>query len=98
MRGIFNLKPALPKYGETWDVKGLEVPKITIPTRGLSPMALSQKLAMLLVLLTGHQGQSIFTLELAGMECSDSSLVVSFRQLLKTSRPCKHSANCFTGL
>ena len=56
MRGIFTLKPALPRYSMTWDASMvLKYLRTQSPPDALSLLALSQKLAMLMVLLTGHR-------------------------------------------
>lgn len=54
MRGIFQLKPALPRYNVTWNVnKVLEFLK-DLPTDGsITLRLLSMKLAVLLALTTG---------------------------------------------
>ena len=91
MKGIFTLKPALPKYGVTWDASRVLVfLKTQSPPEALSLLALSKKLAMLLLLLTGHRGQSIHSLENKGIECSESALIISFSKVLKTSKPGNH--------
>ena len=88
MKGIFSLRPALPRYGATWDVQRvLAYLQTQSPPDALTFIALSMKLAMLLVILTGHRGQTIHSIERADIECSDRALVISFSQVLKTSRP-----------
>ena len=53
MKGVFNIKPAFPKYNFTWDV-GIVITYISkIDTNSLK--YLSQKLATLLVLLCGQR-------------------------------------------
>ena len=86
--GVFSPKPALPKYGLTWDA--LVVLKSQNPTEALTSLALSCNLAMLMVLLTGHRGQVIHSLETGNLECSDQAFVLFFNQLFKTSRPGRH--------
>ena len=91
MRGVFARRPALPRYGVTWDVDiVLRYLKSQSPPDALGLRALSCKLATLLVLLTGHRGQSIHSLNLQAITCSANRLVLRFDTLLKTSRPGKH--------
>ena len=91
MRGIFALRPALPKHDYTWDVSTvLEFLKKWSPPKALDLLSLSSKLAMLLLLLTGQRGQSIHSLHVDDLECSGSELIVRFSELLKHSRPGSH--------
>ena len=75
----------------TWDVSVLlKFLSTQFPLDTLSLLELSRKLATLMMLLTGHRGQSIFSLDKAACECKDESLIISFTELLKTSRPGRH--------
>ncbi|XP_062571921.1 uncharacterized protein LOC134233885 [Saccostrea cucullata] len=54
MRGVFVLRPALPRYNVTWDVNiVLKYLKSLSPLSSLSLLQLSRKLVMLLALLSG---------------------------------------------
>ena len=91
MKGVFSARPALPRYGVTWDVAAvLKYLKSQSPLEALTCLALSRKLAMLLLLLSGQRGQSIHLLEIKAIECQSSVLILRFNKLLKTSRPGKH--------
>ena len=91
MRGIFSLKPALPKYGMTWDAAlVLKYLRAQSPPDALTLLALSQKLAMLFLLLTGQRGQSIHQLGVDSIENTTDSLVLTFPEPLKTTRPGRH--------
>jgi len=91
MRGIFAQRPALPKYSSTWDTAAvLSFLEKQFPHRTLSLIQLSKKLAVLLLLLTGQRGQSIHSLDVRNIECSDTVIVLRFGELLKTSKPGKH--------
>jgi len=88
MRGVFAQRPALPRYCITWDTDiVLKYLKGQFPLEALSLLALSRKLAMLLVLLSGQRGQSIHLLDLRIIECKHDMLVIRFGNLLKTSKP-----------
>lgn len=92
MRGIFSQRPTLPKYVSTWDTSCvLDFLRKQFPHRVLSLLHLSRKLAVLLLLLSGQRGQSIHSLDIRNVECSDSSLVLRFGELLKTSKPGHHA-------
>ena len=91
MRGIFTLRPSLPRYGSTWDVSiVLKYLRSQSPPAALTLMALSRKLATLLMLLTGHRGQSIHNLDTKMISCSQKSLILKFGKVVKTSKPGKH--------
>ena len=68
-KGVFNIKPALPKYNVTWDV-GIVITYISkIDTNSLK--YLSQKLATLLVLLCGLRcGEILSVLVIRNLELS----------------------------
>ena len=85
LKGIFELKSALPKYSEIWDVnivlgylKSLPIPCL------LSLKELTLKLNMLLCLTTGQQGETIHKL---GME---DRYRITVMDKLKQTRPGKH--------
>jgi hypothetical protein len=60
MKGIYTLRPALPRYNVTWDVNVvLKYLKGLSPLESLSLLQISQKLLMLLLLLSGQRGQTI---------------------------------------
>ena len=55
IKGVFQLKPALPKYTQVWDVeKVLSHLKTLAPVTSLDLKQLSLKLATLLAILTGQ--------------------------------------------
>ena len=93
MKGVFAMRLALPRYGITWDAAMvLKYLKSQSPPEALTLLALSWKLAMLMVLLTGQRGQAIHSLDVKSIEMSGNSMILSFNKLLKTSRPGKHCA------
>ena len=60
MKGVFELKPALPRYSEIWDVKiALGYLKTLKDVSSFSIKELTLKLAMLLCLTTGQRCQTI---------------------------------------
>ena len=91
MKGIFTMRPALPRYGITWDVgQVLAFLRTQFPLRRLTLRELAQKLAMLLALLSGHRGQSLHMLEVGAIECNDKALIMRFNRVLKTTQPGRH--------
>ena len=92
MKGVFSLRPALPKYQHTWDArKVLQFMDKQGPPDKLTLLELSQRLATLLLLLSGQCGQAIHSLQIHDIECSDSLLILRFSKPLKTTRPGSHT-------
>ena len=93
MKGIFALRPSLPKYGATWDVSVVldHLDKLS-PPDSLSLLQLTRKLATLLALLSGQRGQTIHLLEVKFIECSSERLILRLKEMLKMSKPGRHLA------
>ena len=87
------MKPALPKYSNTWNVNVvLNYLELLHPHNKLTLKELSQKLAVLLVLLSGQRCQTILKLSLSSMKPSSSMCVFQITSLLKQSRRGHHLA------
>ena len=66
--GVFNSRPSLPRYTETWDLDPvLTWMKSLEPLHAITFKELTLKLVMLLVLTTGKRGQSIHLLKTGTM-------------------------------
>ena len=89
MKGVFNIKLALPKYNFKWDV-GIVITYISkIDTNSLK--YLSQKLATLLVLLCGQRcGEILSVLDIRNLDLSENMCVIRIGDILKTSGPKNH--------
>ena len=89
MKGVFNIKLALPKYNFKWDV-GIVITCISkIDTNSLK--YLSQKLATLLVLLCGQRCSEILSvLDIRNLDLSENMCVIRIGDILKTSGPKNH--------
>ena len=71
IRGAFEMKPALPKYSNRWNVNVvLNYLELLHPYSKLTLKELCQKLAMLLALLSGQTCQTILKLILSSMKLS----------------------------
>lgn len=91
MRGIFNLRPSLPKYTNTWDVSHvLGFLSGLFPLKTLDLLTLGAKLALLLLLLTGQRGQTIHALKLQDVVESSTQLCITYSSPLKQTKPGKH--------
>ena len=60
------------------------------PVRSISVVQLMKKLVMLLLLLSGHRGQTIHLLEVRNMSLSFSRATFQLGEPLKQQRPGKH--------
>lgn len=91
MSGVFKLRPSLPKYTETYDVKVVLDYLKTIQTSILTPLKeLSMKLATLLCLLSGQRNQTLAALDINFMNVTDSFCHFYIPAILKTTKPGRH--------
>ena len=93
IKGIFECRPSLPRYQETWDVTVVldYLAKFGSPEK-LSLKNLTLKVVMLMALLSGQRRQTLHTLSIDCMQISSDKCVFFINSLLKTSRPGKHLA------
>lgn len=94
MKGIFHLKPPLPKYNCTWDVTIVLDYIRQLPPK-LSLLPLSRKLATLLALTTGQRLQTLHLLDTRNIVCTNDYIKLHIGDLLKQSRPGKHLSELF---
>ena len=93
LKGIFRLRPSLPKYTVTWDVSIVLSHFIALHRSGDNSLkVVTMKLATLLCLLSGQRSQSLEELKLDYMYLDNSKVIFYFPVLLKTSRPKFHQA------
>ncbi|MCG7884355.1 MAG: tyrosine-type recombinase/integrase [Candidatus Thiodiazotropha taylori] len=90
MKGIFNLKPALPRYVNTWDVQVVIEYLNSLKSSELNLKLLSVKLATLLALATGQRCQTLWAINVKDIELCDSYMKIRIFQLLKQSKPNNH--------
>ena len=91
MRGIFTRRPNLPRYGAIWDVNTVFNYISSLPSNDeLTLLTLSEKLSILLMLLSGQRGQTIHLLKLGDIHVDIDKIVIYFTSLLKHSKPTKH--------
>ena len=77
LKGVFNLRPPVPRYKEVWDVSiVLRFLKTLSPVSSLSLKNLNLKLVMLLSLVTAQRGQTLHLLDVNLMSTYDSSIVI----------------------
>ena len=91
VKGVFELRPALPKYNSIWDVgQLLQYQKQFTPTAQLSLKDLTCNTATLLFLLTGQRCQTIHSIDLSGIQSLPDMFRITILQPINTSRPGKH--------
>ena len=91
LKGVFELRPSLPKYTEIWDVaKVLEYLKTLSPAKELSLKMLTKKVTMLLCLLTGQRCQTVHSFDIRYIQQLPDKFRIAVRELLKHTKPGKH--------
>ena len=88
-KGVFEIRPALPKYNAIWDVdvgKLLEYLNLRNPTTHLSLMDLTCKTTSLLYLLTGQRCQPMHSINLSGIQSLPDLFCITILQPCKTSK------------
>ena len=91
MKGIFELKPSLPKYNEIWDVRVvLDYLKTFGASSALSLKDLTLKLTMLLCLTTGQRGQTIHKFDINYIQDLGDRYRITVHEKLKQTKPGRH--------
>lgn len=89
MKGVFNLRPSVPRYTQIWDVSYLlnSLAKLS-PVRFLSLKQLTIKTSVLLALVLAARGQSLTLLNLSRMTRFKDKVEFTFKaNELKQARP-----------
>lgn len=87
-KGVFRLRPTLPKYDITWDpalVLGHLSSKF--PNEDLNLEVLTKKCITLLSLVTAQRVQTLSKINIKNIENHQTELVIKIPDLIKTSRP-----------
>lgn len=95
MKGIFHLRPVLPKTLFTWDVKTVLKFLETMQNKGLTLRLLSVKVAILMALTTGQRCQTLSVMDINNMEIADQYVKIRIGELLKQTKPNKHLAELY---
>ena len=91
VKGVFNIRPALPGYATTCDVtKVFTFIKLKPTLTNCDPKTLSRRLAILLCLRTGQRDQTIKCLNLDYIKISSDKVVLFVPETLKTTRTGYH--------
>ena len=93
MKGMFQLRPALPKYSDIWDVNVvLNYLKTFAEAASLSLKDLTIKLNILLFLTTGQRGQTIHKIDINYIRELPNGYRITIQEKLKHTKPGKHLA------
>ena len=84
MKGISRLRPAQPRYADTWDPQLLLSYLDSLPTDLDLPL-LSQKLVTLLALITGGRIQTISLIRLSNVKQDEYGIHINITDPIKTS-------------
>ena len=88
VKGVFNLRPAIPKTKRIWDVSiVLNHLRKLAPVHSLSLKTLTLKTIMLIALLSGQRRQTLGLISLRNITVTNDLITISFGDLLKQSRP-----------
>ena len=91
LKGVFELKPSLPRYAIIWDVGTvLQYLQTLPPIPELTLKTLTKKLTMLLCLLTGQRCQTLTKLDISFMQALPDKYVFTIGENLKKTKPGKH--------
>ena len=93
MKGVFNLRPALPRNQVTWDVDVvLNYLRKLSPVRNLALKELTHKLVTLFALLSAQRGQTLSLLDIRNMTVSCDCAKFRLGEKVKQTKPGVHQA------
>ena len=88
MKGVYTLRPPVPRYEYTWDVHIVfDYLRKLAPADSLNLKNLTLKLVMLIVLVSAQRSQTIHKLSLDNMYYKGSTANFQITSLIKQSRP-----------
>ena len=91
LKDVFEQRPSLPKYTETWDVDTVMDSLAEWPdTYLLSLKQLTLRTVVLLALLSGQRGQSIHSLQVEDIKPHDNRCVIVYSSALKQTKVGRH--------
>ncbi len=91
LKGVFELRPTLPRYTEIWNVDTVLRYLTTLkPALEMTMKELSLRLTMLLCLLTAQRCQTVHQFDINFIQEFESKYRITAQQKLKQSRPGKH--------
>ena len=91
MKGIFKLRPALPRQFAVWD-PDIVLDYLSNLEYDLPLKHLSEKLVILLCLLSGQRGQSVRALKIRDMLLEKGKCTFFVKKSMKTTKPGFHQS------
>ena len=92
MKGVFNQRPALPRYNVMWDANiMLNHIKSLSPVASLTLKQLTYKLLSLMLLLSGQRGQTVHLIDIRNIDITPNRFNITIGDLTKTTRPGHHT-------
>lgn len=86
-KGVFRLRPPLPKYNVTWDTNiVLSYLRTKYPNEELSLDQLSKKCITLLALTTAHRVQTFSKIVVNNIEILSTKVIIKIPDIIKTTR------------
>ncbi|KAJ8911445.1 hypothetical protein NQ315_008331 [Exocentrus adspersus] len=87
-KGVFRKRPLRPKYKKTWDVSiVLNFIKTYFPLESLSLKKVTEKLLMLLAIITAHRAQTLTLINIDNIKIFPSKIEIMIPDTIKTSGP-----------
>ena len=91
LKGVFEQRPSLPKYTETWDVDTVMDSLAEWPDTHLQSLKqLTLRTVVLLALLSGQRGQSIYSSQVEDIKLHDNRCVIVYSSVLKQTKIGRH--------
>lgn len=88
LKGVYRLKPTVPKYTCTWDPQVvLNLVSTWFPNTELSLENITKKLVMLLALCTAHRVQTLSLIKIENIIILENNIKITIPDLVKTSAP-----------
>lgn len=89
MKGIFNEKPALPRYVDTWD-PDIILKHLDKTSEGLSLLELSKKVTTLITILSSQRVSTIASLKTDDISFSEQGMTIRISVTIKQTKPGHH--------
>ena len=88
MKGVFKIRPAIPRYAKTWDVGNVfDYLRKLSPVKYLTLKNLTLKLTMLIAITNAARTQSIHLMNVKNVYKIKSEFIYVLSELVKQSRP-----------
>lgn len=87
LRGVYRLRPPVPKYNFTWDTNCvLDNLAKQYPNEKLTLIQLTKKTITLLTLTTAHRMQTLSKIDITNIHITTDQIIIKIPDIVKTSR------------